>query len=786
MIVIYIIKKNMNQNMLILERSSQNLKTVNHKGKTILEGVFAEFGKENRNGRIYEEKEYLPHLDYLKKDMNAGNLLGELDHPERFEVSLGGVSHRINELWYDDKKRQVLGRIEILNGTPKGQIAEALLKAGVPLSISSRAAGSVNEDKTVDIQQIYTYDLVAKPGFEAAQLHTINESEKPRIDGLIKQLNESSNSFEKTNPNLSDKLGIINENVSIYELKEEPKLRQEALKIISKNKSEIMNESKKSNDTISENAIQEWTDLFTKELGKVSKKIQSLESKINESASTDVEDLSSANNALKTWVGDIAKAVNKIGNQSQKLTEASNKQNKVIKKITETVDFNATTLNHTIDWVGKNAKVTNAIAETVDHNAHMLNGINEWNTELAKGINKLNEWGEEKAKAINQMHEWTSSIAKGLNESAQYSETQINKNMMTKKDATKLVEYVELVSAGKNNPELKKKLEETIKANNKTSINESIKGLDTITTVAKVGNVDVNTNASKESGVEFDGKIITAKIKDKKLSGSGKPKELNSKVDNMADAAGSSNGSSVRNVKGIMTLDTTTKGSKPSVKVTGDGPTSKTEKAQKLKLDVKAEKDLNEKQEGFNKSKGIKSRQSKLDEKLSKIIDNIEKEKMEINETANNYPFIKLLSEADKKEFKSLDESDKQKIATEIASNPTNDSKTIKALWENALSTKEIVEEPIWLKAAPQSYKKLYENADERTQGSISARAEFIQFPNQYAIDNFWQQTGLKPKTPTTLNEVVMANGNTGKELVEDDYDQTISGVMAHMKKYNS
>ena len=57
------------KNLLILERSSQNLQKITRNGKTMLEGVFAEFGIENRNGRIYEEKEYLPHLEYLKKDI---------------------------------------------------------------------------------------------------------------------------------------------------------------------------------------------------------------------------------------------------------------------------------------------------------------------------------------------------------------------------------------------------------------------------------------------------------------------------------------------------------------------------------------------------------------------------------------------------------------------------------------------------------------------------------------------------------------------------------------------
>ena len=40
------------RNVLILERSSQNLQKINDKGKVVLEGVLAEFGIENRNGSI--------------------------------------------------------------------------------------------------------------------------------------------------------------------------------------------------------------------------------------------------------------------------------------------------------------------------------------------------------------------------------------------------------------------------------------------------------------------------------------------------------------------------------------------------------------------------------------------------------------------------------------------------------------------------------------------------------------------------------------------------------------
>ena len=69
------------QVLMILERSGENLAINKANNEYVLEGVFAKFGVENNNHRIYEEKEYLPHLDYLKKKIQENRLLGELDHP---------------------------------------------------------------------------------------------------------------------------------------------------------------------------------------------------------------------------------------------------------------------------------------------------------------------------------------------------------------------------------------------------------------------------------------------------------------------------------------------------------------------------------------------------------------------------------------------------------------------------------------------------------------------------------------------------------------------------------
>ena len=163
-------------NLLILERSTSNLVSTKGKdGSVILEGIFTEVGKKNKNNRIYEEDEVLPHINELKKKVGTGKLLGELDHPKEFDVSLSNVSHVVEELDYDPNKKHVTGRIRLLN-TTKGKEAQALIEDGIPLHISSRAAGTVGQDGKVKIKKFFTYDLVADPGFENAELTRVNES----------------------------------------------------------------------------------------------------------------------------------------------------------------------------------------------------------------------------------------------------------------------------------------------------------------------------------------------------------------------------------------------------------------------------------------------------------------------------------------------------------------------------------------------------------------------------------------------------------------------------------
>lgn len=173
----------------------------------------------NRNERIYLEKTVLPHLGYLReKIQNEGGLLGELDHPEeRMDISLKEVSHKITDLYYDDTTHRVMGKLELLN-TPNGKIAQELVEAGMPIFVSSRAAGQADE-KTheVEIYQIFTYDIVCNPGFIEARLDRVNESKYPNAH---QYLLENKNLFKFTPINENKKYGITDKNISIIETNE--------------------------------------------------------------------------------------------------------------------------------------------------------------------------------------------------------------------------------------------------------------------------------------------------------------------------------------------------------------------------------------------------------------------------------------------------------------------------------------------------------------------------------------------------------------------------------------
>ena len=146
-------------------------------------GVFGVCGVKNENRRIYSKENYGMMVENLQKVIATEGLLGELEHPNTMNIDLNRVSHKIESIEMNEDGT-ITGTILLLN-TTKGKDAKAIVEGGVPLYISSRGAGSIDESGRVTLSTIKTYDLVGTPGFAQAKLNL-------KANQTLECLNESA------------------------------------------------------------------------------------------------------------------------------------------------------------------------------------------------------------------------------------------------------------------------------------------------------------------------------------------------------------------------------------------------------------------------------------------------------------------------------------------------------------------------------------------------------------------------------------------------------------------
>ena len=406
------------KDLLIVEMSSSTLTVDKNENKDyVLEGIFGQIDQKNRNNRIYTEDEYVPQIEALQAKIKSSKLLGELDHPTQFDTSLKNVSHVVEELYYDKDSKEVRGKIRLLD-TDAGRQAKALVDAGVPLQISSRAAGAVESNGKVKIKQLFTYDLVADPGFENAELKRVNES-----------------------------YGFSNDDgIYIYEMGGEANILE------NNSEQENTNTQIKENQNMAEFVKAEDFNKYSEYLAKEIKSIKEAIDARSEEETTGVDE-----------------KITKVIGHSDHIAESVNKLEKYVSYVAERLDESIQYTEHVAEKTDQGIQYSEALAEKLDegiqyteHVAEKLDEGIQYTEHVAEGVSKLKDFANYLAEAHNEntvsgenLIEYVNYLKENMQSISEYAEyiaESINENLVVEEEGN-----VEGEEAGVEGEEVVKK-----------------------------------------------------------------------------------------------------------------------------------------------------------------------------------------------------------------------------------------------------------------------------------------------------------------------------------------
>lgn len=404
--------------LLILERSGEDLNYTKDNGSIILTGVFTEIGVKNKNNRIYEEAEVLPHINELQNKIKTHSLLGELDHPKEFDVSLSNVSHVVESLEYDKEKKQVIGKIRLLN-TAKGRDAQALVEDGIPLHISSRAAGTVDpQSGKVKIKKMFTYDLVADPGFANAELRRVNESYGFDSDDSLFIYDISDNLTEKN----TFEQNMDNEFVKSEDFQKYTEYVNSVLEQFKK-KAESVNEGA---DNEKVEKLIKYTETIAEQVNKIETYSNYLAEKLDKTISY-TNYLAENSNSIVAYADYLAEELNNTNNADENVKEHVENLTKYANYLAENVDNAIKYSNYLGENLDNSIKYSNYLGENLDNSIKYSNYLGENVNDTIKYAEYLKEHVENSIKYSEYIKEHvenidTTAIDEKLNNLIKYAE----------------------------------------------------------------------------------------------------------------------------------------------------------------------------------------------------------------------------------------------------------------------------------------------------------------------------------------------------------------------------
>jgi hypothetical protein len=307
-----------------------------------------------------------------------GVVYGEFDHPDVFDTSLSRASHLVLEAKYLKNENRVDGRIKLLS-TYWGKEAKSLVDDGCPIFVSSRAAGITESDGSVTLKKLFTYDIVADPGFASARMSSINES-----------------------------LGFNNKsNFRIYEVSNESKIN------------ELFNMNK--NEFVTKRQLTDYSNYLINEIASTKQQVKtaitkgSVEPKKVEKLIEYYEELNKTNGQVVKYLDYLAEKIQVVVNENKDLRTKT-------EKIISHNDYLAENLEKAINYseylaenLDKNISYSEYLAENVDRNI-------SYSKYLAENLDRNISYSEYLAENLDRNISYSEYIAENLESSIKYAE----------------------------------------------------------------------------------------------------------------------------------------------------------------------------------------------------------------------------------------------------------------------------------------------------------------------------------------------------------------------------
>tara|TARA_R110000772_G_scaffold2410_1_gene8377 strand:+ start:74831 stop:77086 length:2256 start_codon:yes stop_codon:yes gene_type:complete len=385
----------MSKNVLIVQHNTNSLEYINEgvsgkaKGdKYLLGGKFTEFDVKNRNERVYTWKKFQPALTELNERITSMGVYGEFDHPDTFDTSLKNASHMVKEAFYHEESNSVQGKIQLLT-TSWGHQARSLVDDECPLFVSSRAAGVTEANGEVSLKKLFTYDIVADPGFASARMSSINESMGYKSDT----------------------------NFRIYEIGDESKINE----LFEMNK----------DDLVTKNQLSEYSEYLVEQIASTKKKVNealtkgNLEPKKLDELLSYYEGVQTDFSKITKYLDYLAVSLQSVVTENKALKESNTKLEKTTEKLVEHNDYLAENLEKTIEY-------SEYLAENVDKSI-------QYGEYLAENVDKAIQYGEYIAEQVDKSIDYSEYIAENLDKSIGFSDY-LSENL------NKSIEYTEYIA----------------------------------------------------------------------------------------------------------------------------------------------------------------------------------------------------------------------------------------------------------------------------------------------------------------------------------------------------